>query len=88
MITIQGYKNLSYRDFQLALHKALTDSEKSTLQVAAQINVKAEQTVKNSFRTDMQAVSDEVMTNVMKAVGLSGFVIWIFGTRYYYVKTK
>ena len=87
MITITGYKNVSYSDFQLALHKASADCGKSTIQIAADINVETVETARNAFYKE-QKVSDKVLTNVMKSVGLSGFVIWIFGKKYYYIRNK
>lgn len=88
MIEIKGYKNYVYRDFQSQLHKNFVDSEKSSLQIALEIEVQSSNTVQNAFNIQRQTVSDQVMTNVMKAVGLSGFVVWIFGKRYYYIKNK
>jgi hypothetical protein len=88
MIDIKGYKQISYFDFQKVLHIAFADSKKETIQIAADIKVKSPATAQNAFNTDKQVVSDEVMTNVMKSVGLAGFIIWIFGNKYYYIKTK
>lgn len=88
MIDITGYKQVNYTDFQKALHLKYTDSEKTPVEVAAGIKVKSPATIKNAFKTDMQIVSDEVLTAVMKSVGLSGFVIWVFGKKYYYIKNK
>lgn len=88
MIEIKGYKNLNYKDFQTKLHQSFSECGKSTMQVAADIKVKSPTTAQNAFGTEKQLVSDEVMTNVMEAVGLSGFILWAFGTRQYYVKTK
>jgi glycerol dehydrogenase-like iron-containing ADH family enzyme len=88
MIPITGYKQIDFSAFIKALNTAHTNSGKSHIQIAAEIDVKAAQTATNAFRIDKQVVSDEVLTNVMKAVRLSGLVIWIFGKKYYYLKEK
>lgn len=87
MITITGYKQVGYSEFQAALHKANADTKKSPLQIAADLNLGTVETARNAFK-DTQVVSDKVLTGVMKSVGLSGFVIWIFGKKYYYIKNK
>jgi hypothetical protein len=87
MITITGYKQVGYNDFLSALNKAFADSGKKTVQIAADINVETLETARNAF-SPQQKVSDKVLTKVMKSVGLSGFVIWVFGTKYYYIKNK
>lgn len=88
MIDIKGYKQVVYNDLQKALKAAFETSEKSHIQLAADINCQSLQTARNVFLVDNQIVSDVLLTRAMKAVSLSGFVIWIFGTRYYYIKTK
>lgn len=85
MITIKGYRQVEYPDFQLALQKASNNSEKTTIQIAAEIGVGTVETARNAF-SEEQKVSDKVLTAVMKSVGLSGFVVWIFGKKYYYIK--
>lgn len=85
MITINGYKQVSYPDFQLALHKASANSGKSPLQIAADLDLGTVETARNAFKPK-QKVSDKVLTGIMKSVGLSGFVIWVFGKKYYYIK--
>lgn len=89
MIPITGYTQKKYSEFQAALNDAFDKSGKYHLQVASEIKVKSSNTVKNALLLDSkQSVSDEVLTAVMKSVGLSGLVVWIFGTKYYYLKNK
>lgn len=88
MIDIKGYKQVAYNDLQKALKSAFDASEKSHIQLAADIKCQSLQTARNVFLLDKQVVSDVLLTQAMKAVSLSGFVIWIFGARYYYIKTK
>jgi len=88
MIDITGYKNLGYSDFKKALFEAFKGCGKPKIQIAANIKVNSPATISNALEAEKQKVSDEVLTAVMKSVGLSGFVIWIFGKRYYYVKNS
>ena len=87
MITITGYKQVSYADFQVALNRSNADCGKTPLQIAADINLGTVETARNAFKAK-QMVSDKVLTGVMKSVGLSGFVIWVFGKKYYYIKLR
>ncbi len=88
MIEITGYKKVSYSDFKSELNTAYNGCKKPKIQIAANINVKSPATVANTLESERQIVSDEVLTKVMKSVGLSGFVIWVFGKKYYYIKNK
>jgi len=88
MIDISGYKQTGYNDFRVALYEAFKTCGKPKIQIAANIKVNSPATISNALEADKQKVSDEVLTSVMKSVGLSGFVIWIFGKRYYYIKNK
>jgi len=87
MIEIDNYRCVKYSDFQKELNAKYKAAEKSYVKVASEIKVKSHVTVKNALNLDsLQMVSDELLTKVMKSVGLSGFVIWIFGKKYYYIK--
>lgn len=88
MIEITDYKQTNYKDFQKELKSAFEKSGKTAILVAANIKVKSQVTIKNAFNCDMQVVSDEVLTNVMKSVGFPGFVLWVLGKRHYYTKVK
>ncbi len=88
MIEITGYKQTNYSEFKKLLTDAFETCGKAKIQIAANINVKSPATVSNTLEAEKQMVSDEVLTKVMKSVGLSGFVIWIFGKKYYYIKNK
>jgi hypothetical protein len=86
MIPIKGYEQVEYTDFKAALQANFTKSKKTKLQIASEIKVDSTNSVRNTFTDVKQTSSDKVLTSVMKAVGLSGFVIWIFGKKYYYIK--
>lgn len=88
MITITGYKEVSYTEFQSALHKAFVDSGKKEILIAAEIDVKTPATVNNTFDVDNQIVSDKVLTGVMESVGLNGCVVWENKERKYFISKK
>jgi hypothetical protein len=86
MIQIQGYKEVSYSSFQKVMDLQFEKSELTEIEIALAIKVKSTATIKNAFRKDTQIVSDEVMTNVMKAIELEGFILWVNAKRFYYIK--
>jgi len=83
---IDGFKKIDYNTLQQEIKRVYNSEEVPEIQIAAQINVKSVQTVKNAFIPENQVVSDEVMTNVLKALGLNSFIIWQNGERNYYIK--
>jgi hypothetical protein len=88
MIKIPEYKQVNFLDFQTTLNSAYKVSGKPKIQIAADINVKSPATVSNALEGDKQVVSDEVLTSVMRSIGLVGFVLWVRGRRYYYIKAN
>lgn len=84
MIPITGYKKISSSEFIWELGIAFKECGKPIIQIAADINVKSPATVQNAL--NMNSVSDEVVTSVMKSIGLSGFIVWASGEKYYYIK--
>lgn len=90
IMKITGYKTVSYSELQGALHKVYADYKqtKTEVELAMSINVKSLQTVRNAFQTNIQIVSDAVLTNVMTGLGFNGFVVWKDGERLYYIKSK
>lgn len=88
MIKITGYKEIAYLDLIAVLGEYQKDSGKSDVQVAAEIDVKTQATVKNAFNKEAQIVSDKVLTDIMKSIGIEGFVLWSNGTKQYYVSNK
>tara|TARA_R110000868_G_scaffold329938_1_gene590864 strand:- start:343 stop:510 length:168 start_codon:yes stop_codon:yes gene_type:complete len=55
--------------------------------MAVKLGLKSTATIKNAFRKDNQIVSDEVMSGIMECIELRGFILWMCGDRYYYIKT-
>jgi hypothetical protein len=88
MIKIPEYKQVNFLDFQIALNSTYKACGKPKIQIAADINVKSPATVSNALEGEKQTVSDEVLTAVMRSIGLGGFVLWVRGVRYYYVRAK
>lgn len=85
---IKGFKKVTYEQLQSELHKKSADKDKSHIQIAVDIDIKSVNTIKNAFETEKQIVSDQVLTNVMNAYDLDGFVLWGNGERNYYLSTK
>lgn len=88
MIKITGYKQVEYPHLLEVLEDYQNQVGKSDIQIAADINVKTANTVKNAFCIEGQMVSDNVLTNIMKSVELDGFVMTYNGEKYYYVSNK
>lgn len=86
MIQIQGYKEVSYSGLQKEMDAKFENSDLTEIEIAMAVKVKSTATVKNAFRKDSQIVSDEVMTNIMKTIGLDGFILWVNAKRFYYIK--
>ena len=86
MIQIQGYKEVTYSGLQKEMDVKFENTELTEIEVAIAVKVKSTATVKNAFRKDSQIVSDEVMTNIMKVIGVDGFILWVNAKRFYYIK--
>lgn len=83
---LEGFKKIDYQGLQAEIKKVYDPKEVPEIQIAAQINVKSVQTVKNAFNSAGQVVSDEILTNILNALGLNSFIIWQNGQRTYYIK--
>jgi len=83
---LEGFKKVDYNTLQSEIKKVYDSDQVPEIQIAAQINVKSVQTVKNAFQPDKQVVSDEILTNILNALGLNSFIIWQNGERTYYIK--
>lgn len=88
MVKITGYKLVNYSDFQKKLHLAYIDSGKSLVELSVCAGVRSQATIQNCFNTDTQVVSDTVLTKLMECLGMDGFVLWVGGSRKYYIKSK
>jgi hypothetical protein len=85
LMDIQGYEKVNYPEFQKLLWEQYAELEMNNVKLAALINVTSSQHVKNIFKPK-QIVSDNVLTCAMKALKVDGFVLWMNGKRFYYVK--
>jgi hypothetical protein len=86
MNNLQDYKEVSYNSFQEIMDETLSGSGLKDIEIAYKIGVKSSATVKNAFRKEGQVVSDEVMTHIMKVIGLDGFILWNNSKRKYFIK--
>lgn len=85
---IKGFKNVSYEELQLQLSKRTADTKESQLQIAVNLELKSISTIRNALDPERQLVSDQVLTNVMAAYGLTGFVLWSNGEKKYFLSNK
>jgi hypothetical protein len=88
MVSVEGYKNLTYNDFQRKLGEKLAGCQMTDMELALKVGVKSTATIKNSQRLIKQIVSDNVLTSLAQVIGLDAFVIWHNGKRYYYVSNN
>ncbi len=88
MIKVEGYKIVEYLELQKKLHNAFEQSEKNHIQIAVEVGIKSSLTIKNAFNLDEKSVSDKVLTQVMKNVGVDGFIVWVKGERRYYLSNN
>lgn len=85
MITITGYREVKYTELVEAIQAHKQNSGKSDMQIAIEIGVSTQNTVKN-INNDEQIVSDKVLTNTMQSIDLEGIVVWNRGQKTYYIK--
>ena len=86
MIHIQGYTQLDYKKFQNEMEARFANSQTKELELALKLGLKSTATIKNAFRKDSQVVSDEVLTGIMNLIDVVGFILWVNGKRFYYIK--
>lgn len=87
MIKFAGYKEVDYPKLVELLTQYQNALSKPDIQIAAEIDVKTPATVRNAFNQE-QIVSDKVLTNIMKAVELDGFVIHYEGGKSFFISNK
>ena len=85
---VKGYKPVSYPELKKELNKALETSGKKYPELAVAAELNSTQSISFVFDADEQKVSDKVLTSVLTAVNLGGFVMWIGGEKHYFIKTK
>lgn len=83
---IDGFKKIDYPSLQAEMRKVYRPEETPEIVLATQINVKSVQTVKNAFNEDEQVVSDEVLSNILKELGIISIIGWSNGERNYYIQ--
>lgn len=88
MIKIPEYNQVPYTVFRNVLKKQFEDSGKLDIQIALDIKVKTSKTIQNAITAPKQKVSDKALSKIMKAVGMDGVLLYINGSRQYYISTK
>lgn len=81
----ETYERISYKALQAKIHRSWVDSGLSLIELSKKVGVKSSQTVKNSFHTEIQMVSDEVLTKVLKEIGLPAKIEWKDGKKSYFI---
>lgn len=79
------YEKVSYKALQAKIYRNWVDSGLSLIDLSKKVGVKSYQTVKNSFHTEIQMVSDEVLTKVMDEINLKGQIVWEGGKKSYFI---
>ncbi len=85
---IKGYKPVPYSDFAKGLKDAFDSSGKNYPELAVAAEVNSTQTIKNAFQTEDQIVSDQLMTKILDSLNMNGFILYLKGEKYYFVKSK
>lgn len=85
---IKGYKATEYADLQKNLSDLFKGSEKALVDLAAEVGVTTTNTIHSAINSDIQVVSDKVLTKVCDSLNLGAFVLWINGEKHYFVKNK
>lgn len=88
MITIRGYKKVSYDTLQIHLHRMYADCGKPSVNIAVELKVKSIQTIRNAFAIKKQKTSDIVFAGVLKSVGVDALILWHNGERHYFISNK
>lgn len=86
MEVLNNLKKLPYDKFQKEIHRHYVDSKFNEITLAAKLNVKTTQTIRNAFHTKKQMVSDELLTRLLKVIGIIGKIEWQDGERSYFIK--
>lgn len=86
---VTEYKQVTYNRFIFELNKKYTafkeEADKTELAISRSMKVTT-MSVRNCFKKNVQAVSDKVLTSLMKTIGMKGKIEWIDGVRNYYTE--
>lgn len=85
---IKGYTPVSYKALQKDLNKKFSESNKSLIELAADVKVNTTTTMYAALNQDKQSVSDKVLTNVFQSLSFDAFIMWVNGEKYYFIKSK
>lgn len=81
------YKRVPYKKFQSELHKCKININKDEMCLAMELG-KSFTHIRNCFNDRSQIVSDEILSKLMKRVGMEGKIEWVDGVRYYCIENK
>lgn len=88
-MNFDGFKQVDFSTLQTEMIRMRQQTDlMPDINIAAMIKVRSVQTVRKAFRGTAQQVSDEVLSNVLKTIGINSFIVWQNGQRLYYVAEK
>lgn len=86
MITIKNYKQVKYSEIIDLLKEAKNMSGKNDFEIALELKIKSQTTIRNLTCEYAQKVSDEKLSSFMSLLGLSAAIVYVNGERMYFVK--
>lgn len=83
---IKGFQQVTFSKLQSILLEKYKESGKSYVGLAYELDVKSVSTAQNALTGAEQMVSDQILTNLIRILNLTGMVVWQNGQRNYYIK--
>ena len=83
---IKGFTKIQYDELQAEIKRVYNRDELPEIQIAAKVNLKSVQTVRNAFVPGSQVISDESFSKVLPELGIDLLIVWYQGERCYYIK--
>jgi hypothetical protein len=87
-INPKGYSEVSYKEMQNFLSSYFEKSEKSLVDAASALNVKSPITIKNALSTDMQLVSDTLLSAFMNYLSFPGAIVYQNGDKAFFINSS
>jgi hypothetical protein len=88
MINIEGYTETTYKKLQVGLNKTFAASGKSLINVANDLEIKSQMSIKNALNMDEQMVSDVLLSRVMHYLAFPALILWTSGGKKFYLPKK
>ena len=86
MITIQDYKKVPPSVFYPLFKDALGTSGKSFARIAADLDIKAINTVKNAFDKEGVGIHINTLSSIINNIGMDAIIVYAEGKREFYIK--